>query len=152
MESRCLTMLRFGGDFRLLTGQVPPWPEAVVGEKLGDALARRFGVPFYFPSPQDPDDDCPNWWQQEQTVHCADCGKQLATSVITSARIMHPRRGLSPWSKSCTTYLVGKLRLLPGGKLPSIRRCTSAWGKARCLVLPESPRRFPYSRQARLGK
>ncbi|HRI69214.1 MAG TPA: hypothetical protein PK156_33520 [Polyangium sp.] len=76
----CVAALRFGGDIRVFSGQVPPWPESVVGTKLGEALARRFHVPFYFPSPKDPDDDCPNWWEQDRAIRCADCDKQIVPS------------------------------------------------------------------------
>src|SRR5262245_12260479 len=31
-----LACLRFGGDIRVFNGQVPPWPEAVIGAKIGD--------------------------------------------------------------------------------------------------------------------
>lgn len=72
-----LTFLRLGGDIRLFTGEVPPWPEARLAAELGEALARRHGVPFYFPSPRDPDDDCPNWWDQDRAIHCADCDKLI---------------------------------------------------------------------------
>lgn len=37
-----------GGDFRLFTGQVPPWPEVALAEQLGTDFAGRLGVPFSF--------------------------------------------------------------------------------------------------------
>jgi hypothetical protein len=40
-----------GGDIRLFSGQVPPWPEAAAARQLGNELAGRFGAEFYFPSP-----------------------------------------------------------------------------------------------------
>jgi len=76
----CVAGLRFGGDIRLFNGQVPPWPEAVVGKQLGEALAQRFHVPFYFPSPDHPDDSCPNWWLRDRAVVCADCKKRIIPS------------------------------------------------------------------------
>ena len=75
--STLLVFLRFGGDIRLFNGQVPPWPEAAVGAELGEALARHYGVPFFFPSPREPDDGCPNWWEQDKAIHCEDCDKLI---------------------------------------------------------------------------
>lgn len=46
-----LWVLQDGGDLRLFNGQVPPWGEAVLARQLGEELAAKFGVPFYFPSP-----------------------------------------------------------------------------------------------------
>jgi hypothetical protein len=74
---RALASLRFGGDFRLFSGEVPPWPEAEVGAKLGHALAGHYGVPFFFPSPEGPEDECPNWWEQDRAAPCEDCGKRI---------------------------------------------------------------------------
>ncbi|MFL6073324.1 MAG: hypothetical protein ACJ73S_08020 [Mycobacteriales bacterium] len=56
-----LTILRDGGDLRLFSGQVPPWPEAREAAALGGALADRFGIPFHFGSPEEPDLDAPRW-------------------------------------------------------------------------------------------
>ncbi|WP_432981868.1 hypothetical protein [Dactylosporangium sp. CA-233914] len=57
-----LMILRHGGDIRLFTGQVPPWPEAHQATEQGQAVARHFGVPFHFTSPQTPDINLPRWW------------------------------------------------------------------------------------------
>ncbi|MFD6290836.1 hypothetical protein [Streptomyces sp. NPDC060205] len=56
-----LAMIRHGSDLRLFNGQVPPWPEAVEAARTGTALAARFGVPFHFASPNEPDDEAPRW-------------------------------------------------------------------------------------------
>jgi hypothetical protein len=72
-----LVVLRFGGDIRLFQGTVPPWPEARVATELGEALATHFGVPFWFPSPVEPDSDCPAWWEQDRAHPCQDCGKLI---------------------------------------------------------------------------
>jgi hypothetical protein len=72
-----LATLRFGGDIRVFQGAVPPWPEARVATELGEALARHFGVPFWFPSPAEPDDDCPAWWERDRARPCKDCGKLI---------------------------------------------------------------------------
>ncbi|MBK3562162.1 hypothetical protein [Streptomyces sp. MBT62] len=56
-----LATVRKGGDLRLFNRAVPPWPEAREAETVGRALAERFGVPFHFPSPDEPDLDAPRW-------------------------------------------------------------------------------------------
>lgn len=56
-----LATIRHGGDLRLFNGAVPPWPEAREAEAVGRALADRFGVPFHFASPDEPDVDAPRW-------------------------------------------------------------------------------------------
>jgi hypothetical protein len=58
-----LGRLRHGSDFRLFEGRVPPWPESVVAQAAGNELARTLGLPFYFPSPDQPDIDCPHFWE-----------------------------------------------------------------------------------------
>jgi hypothetical protein len=55
-----------GGDLRLFNGLAAPWLEAVAATVVGERLAQQFDVPFFFPSPHEPDDDCPHWWQQDQ--------------------------------------------------------------------------------------
>src|SRR5262245_25858669 len=47
---------------------------------LGQQVAQQFGVPFFFPSPQEPDDGCPHWWQQDQAQPCPACGKPIIPS------------------------------------------------------------------------
>ncbi|MFI6408255.1 hypothetical protein [Streptomyces sp. NPDC050548] len=59
-EYRVATV-RHGGDLRLFNGVVPPWPEAREAETVGRALAERFGVPFHFASPDEPEIDAPRW-------------------------------------------------------------------------------------------
>jgi hypothetical protein len=73
-RSHNLAFLRGGGDFRLFNGQVPPWPEARLAAEVGAELAERFGVPFYFPSPDHPEDDCPDWVDRERGSPCRRCG------------------------------------------------------------------------------
>ncbi|MBG0569356.1 hypothetical protein [Actinoplanes aureus] len=60
-----LTVLRHGGDIRLFTREVPPWPEAQQAIEQGQAIAQHFGVPFHFASPEKPDDDLPRWWDTQ---------------------------------------------------------------------------------------
>jgi hypothetical protein len=74
-----LGSLRYGGDLRLFNGQVPPWPESIVARAAGERLAADLGVEFYFPCPDEPDDDCPDWWERDRAVACRDCGKRIRT-------------------------------------------------------------------------
>ncbi|MEV6344829.1 hypothetical protein [Actinoplanes sp. NPDC051851] len=60
-----LTTYRDGGDMRLFTGEVPPWPEAQRAAEQGQAVARHFGVPFHFSSPDEADDLTPRWWDAQ---------------------------------------------------------------------------------------
>lgn len=66
-----------GGDFRLFNGHTPPWPEAVRAREAGGALAARLGIPFFFASPDHPEDSCPRWWEQDQGYPCRRCGIPL---------------------------------------------------------------------------
>jgi hypothetical protein len=72
-----LATFRDGDDLRLFNGQVPPWPEAVFANEIGAELAARFGVPFYFPSPNHPETDCPHWWERDLSSPCRRCGIPL---------------------------------------------------------------------------
>ncbi len=65
------------GDIRIFNGQVPPWPEAGIAAKSGGDLAIKFDVPFYFPSPNHPEEDCPRWWEQKKGSPCRRCGIPL---------------------------------------------------------------------------
>ncbi|MBK6010113.1 hypothetical protein [Streptomyces sp. MBT53] len=56
-----LAVIRHGGDLRLFNGTVPPWPEAREAQTVGRALAERFGVPFHFAGPDEPEIDAPRW-------------------------------------------------------------------------------------------
>jgi hypothetical protein len=69
--------LREGSDLRLFNGEVPPWPEAVFALDVGNEIAERLGVPFYFASPNHPEEDCPRWWNRDEGVPCAGCAIPL---------------------------------------------------------------------------
>lgn len=84
-----LAVLREGGDFRLFTGEVPPWPEALFASQVGQQIAHEIGVPFYFPSPSEPEDACPRWWEREQGTPCKTCGIPLL------------QRDTTPWKGTC---------------------------------------------------
>lgn len=72
-----LGTLQFGGDMRLFQSAVPPWPEAKVAAEIGGELSRQFAAPFYFPSPNVPEDQCPRWWQRSLGYPCSWCGIPL---------------------------------------------------------------------------
>ena len=57
-----LATVQHGTDIRLFNGEVPPWPEAQEASVIGRGLAERFGVPFHFASPDEPDCFAPRWW------------------------------------------------------------------------------------------
>lgn len=61
-----LAVLRRGGDIRLFNGQVPPWPESAEAAEKGTELAAALGLPFYFASPSEPDDESPRWWDVDR--------------------------------------------------------------------------------------
>lgn len=65
------------GDIRLFNGQVPPWPEAKNAQNIAKQLKDKFDLEIYFPSPNEPDDDCPRWWEQDKAINCADCNKLI---------------------------------------------------------------------------
>ena len=63
-----------GGDIRLVNGQVPPWPEAIAAHQLGHELAEQYGASFYLPSPDHPEEDCPEWRERDKGYPCRRCG------------------------------------------------------------------------------
>jgi hypothetical protein len=74
MRTHFLGTLRFGGDIRIFNGDVPPWPEAAMAQELGNELAVRFDAEFYFPSPKNPEDECPAWFERANGYPCRHCG------------------------------------------------------------------------------
>ena len=48
-EVKQLGVLTFGGDFGLFSGDVPPWPEAVIAKEWGRKAAEKYGLLFLFP-------------------------------------------------------------------------------------------------------
>ncbi len=76
-SARHLHSFRFGGDMRIFNGQVPPWPEAAAASRAGADLAAALGIPFHFPSPIHPEDDCPRWWERDSGRLCARCREVL---------------------------------------------------------------------------
>jgi len=95
-----LTKISKGGDIRLFKGEVPPWPEAVVGNEVGNKLARELEVDFFFPSPEEPDDDCPTWLNRKSAINCVGCNKLIIPSWSKYQRLAgleysneYPKRG-----------------------------------------------------------
>lgn len=76
-EIRRIGVVSFGGDIRLFTGEVPAWPEAVLTKEWGQKIREKYGIIFYFPSDNEPDDDCPGWLQRHLAINCADCNKLI---------------------------------------------------------------------------
>ncbi|WP_258101131.1 hypothetical protein [Marinoscillum pacificum] len=79
------------GDLRLFNGQVPPWPEAKQAMNIAEELKKELELEIYFPSPNEPDDDCPRWWEQDKAIHCADCNKLIipTTSPYLSKEVCY---------------------------------------------------------------
>ncbi len=73
-RSRHLATFQDGGDIRLFNGKVPSWPEARAAALIGAEVAKRFAVPFFFPSPDFPEDDCPVWAERDRGYPCGRCG------------------------------------------------------------------------------
>jgi hypothetical protein len=69
--------INLGNDFRLFSGEVPPWPEALLAEDIAKQAAAKYDMEFYFPSPIHPDDDCPSYLRKHLAINCADCAKLI---------------------------------------------------------------------------
>jgi hypothetical protein len=54
--------------------EMPPWPEAQIVSTVGRIIEHDYHIPFYFPSPDYPEDDCPRWWQRHHGTPCQHCG------------------------------------------------------------------------------
>lgn len=50
-------------------------------EELAKELAKKaiekYGLEFYFPSPDDADDACPDWMERDKAIACEGCGKLI---------------------------------------------------------------------------
>jgi hypothetical protein len=64
-----------GSDLRLFVGG--GWTEADLAKELGAKAVEKYGLEFYFPSPDNPDDSCPDWKERETAISCTDCGKLM---------------------------------------------------------------------------
>lgn len=114
------------GDIRLFNGQVPPWPEAGQARRWGPELAERFAVPFYFPSPNHPEDECPDWWEQDLGYPCRRCGIPLL------------QRDPCPWRGACyTCYLDEERERREAAWTPEERagpRCSFCGAPAKAML------------------
>ncbi len=65
-------------DFnRALVGATPPYPEGRLAQEIGQEIAAKLGVPFYFASPDRPSlDESPRWaeWRASNPDAQADHG------------------------------------------------------------------------------
>ncbi|CAL2104833.1 conserved hypothetical protein [Tenacibaculum sp. 190524A02b] len=76
-SSHYLGTISLGGDIRLFQGIAPPYPEAKVAQEIGEKLKEKYGLEFFFPSPNNPDDDCPRWTERHRAINCVDCNKLI---------------------------------------------------------------------------
>lgn len=97
-QTHFLGIFSEGGDIRLFNGQVPPWPEAMAAQRLGQELAGQYGAEFYFPSPDHPEEDCPHWKQRDKGYPCRRCNTLL---------LQDP---LCPWHGLCFHCHLGEER------------------------------------------
>lgn len=65
------------GDLRLFNGFDPPWPEAILAREIAEKLKAKYNLEIYFPSPNEPDDDCPGWLERNKGIGCEDCRKLI---------------------------------------------------------------------------
>ena len=69
--------ISLGNDHRLFSGKVPPWPEAELAKEIGQKAQVKYNLEFYFPSPDNPDSDCPSYFEKHLAINCADCNKLI---------------------------------------------------------------------------
>jgi hypothetical protein len=77
VETFHLGNLSLGDDFRIFKGTVPPYPEAVLANEIGNKLSEKYQLEFFFPSPINPDNDCPRWTEKDKAINCAACDKLI---------------------------------------------------------------------------
>jgi hypothetical protein len=77
IETYHLGNISLGSDIRVFNGTVPPYPEATLATEIGNKLSAKYKLEFFFPSPLNPDDDCPRWTQKDVAINCADCEKLI---------------------------------------------------------------------------
>jgi hypothetical protein len=76
-ESHWISQLSRGSDFRLFSGEVPPWPEAEMVKEIHRRISVERPVELWFPSPDRPEDDCPSYRDRARATPCAGCGIPL---------------------------------------------------------------------------
>ncbi|MFC5455705.1 hypothetical protein [Prosthecobacter fluviatilis] len=65
------------GDLRIFNQAVPPWPETQIASEAGRLIEKHLEIPFFFPSPVEPESDCPDWWDRHLGKKCRTCSKLL---------------------------------------------------------------------------
>ena len=80
--SRLVQTVSSTSERRLFKREARPWHEARVANALGEALANKRGVPFYFPAPMVPDEQCARWWDRECGHPCSTCGVTLRDGFV----------------------------------------------------------------------
>lgn len=76
-EEHHIETIRYGGDIRLFNGQVPPWPEVQVAQLLAEKIAQVASCQLWLPSPDEPDDDNPSYFDRHLAIRCLDCNKLI---------------------------------------------------------------------------
>ena len=61
---------------------MPPWPEAIRANESGCELENQLGLPFFFSSPDRPDDTALRWWDSEAGSHLVLGGRSYILSII----------------------------------------------------------------------
>ncbi len=67
--------ITLGGDIRVFSGG--QWTEAFLAKEFGKKAIEKYNLKFYFPSDEQPDDDCPKWIDKHLAIKCADCNKLI---------------------------------------------------------------------------
>lgn len=67
--------ITLGSDIRVFSGG--QWTEAILAKEFGQKAIAKYNLDFYFPSSENPDDDCPKWTERHLAIKCADCGKLI---------------------------------------------------------------------------
>jgi len=52
-------------------------PKETFAKELGAKAVKKYGLEFYFPSPDDADDGCPDWRERDKAIACTGCGKLI---------------------------------------------------------------------------
>ncbi|TXF82570.1 hypothetical protein FUA23_21765 [Neolewinella aurantiaca] len=76
-SSHYLGTISLGGDIGLFQGTIPPYSEVKVAQEIGGKLKDKYGLEFFFPSPNNPDDDCPRWTERHRAINCENCNKLI---------------------------------------------------------------------------
>lgn len=131
------------GDIRIFQGRVPPWPESAAVDRVGAALAAERGVPFWFPAPDWPEDDCPHWWERADARPCATCGIPLLQRDPCPWRGVCYRCHLAAETARREAALTPEERALPKCRVCSKPATEEVWGRPRCRACVERYEDFP---------